>query len=82
MGPVEIAFAIDDPSQFEPIPLPTPTDPLQLFSDDELERTLLSLRLVCGRNKSVFKKKNRTHVCALWRVLDAEKRRRAIPDVL
>jgi len=65
-----------DPSQFTPLPPPIPENSLLLLDDHELEQTLLMARLVCGRNATVFKRKNRKYVCALFRILDAERARR------
>jgi len=55
-----------------------PENSLLLLDDDELEHTMLMARLICGRNPTVFKRKNRKYVCALWRILDAEKQRRSL----
>jgi len=57
-----------------------PPDPLAALSDEALNLTQVSLRLVCGRNKAVLRDKHRTRFCFLAQLLDTEAGKRGLPS--
>lgn len=59
--------------------LPIVDNPLALLNDDDLFETAMILRVGCGRNRAILRRKNRTKVCFLASLLDIELEKRAKP---
>ena len=50
-----------------------------VLTDVQLQRVLISLQLICGRNKGGIKNKNRKYVCFLANQLRTEVTLRGLP---